>query len=578
MSTVARAYDAGMPDVESLKRERDRFVALAFCAADVLLEVNRDLEIVYAGGATVALIGTEAEACIGQSFLDIIVRDDRPLLSELIANMTAASRLEPVPVHLDGPAGPTTTLLLTGYLLPELPESRFFALRLGSVNDGCADLGQSPRDPRSKLYGLDAFTSEAGRCLKTMAGQAGDPQLTVIRMQGLAACLSAIPPASAEPLLETIGACLRVAGAPHDIAGRLDGENFGLLQRAGKTVDDLTTRLTQHLSVADSGGFEVEVTAATMLTVPCDVSEADLVNALRFSLEQFCAAEDPQTGMADLSLNLQQQVDAASRKISDFREMVSAADFDVAFQPIVKLATRDITHFEALCRFGGGSDRSPYELITFAENTGLICDFDYAMCRKLLGWLEQVKRNGQPCKVAMNLSGRSVGNTSFLVALQQLLKEHDGLRSQLIIEITESARIGDLAKANRFIQSLRKAGHKVCLDDFGAGASALRYLHELEVDIVKIDGHYVRGAVSDRKLRAFLRAIAGLCRELGITTVAEMVEDEATVDILQACGIELGQGFLFGKPSFEIAGLSVPGPGEAAADRQAGFWHRRAEA
>jgi EAL domain-containing protein (putative c-di-GMP-specific phosphodiesterase class I) len=121
-----------------------------------------------------------------------------------------------------------------------------------------------------------------------------------------------------------------------------------------------------------------------------------------------------------------------------------------------------------------------------------------------------------------------------------------------MFEITESAKIVDLDMANRFIQGLRRAGHKVCLDDFGAGSAALKYLHTLEIDVVKIDGQYIQSALAKRRYQAFLKAVVGLCHDLGVATIAEMVEDRKCVTMLQKCGVKLGQGYMFGRPSFDI--------------------------
>jgi EAL domain-containing protein (putative c-di-GMP-specific phosphodiesterase class I) len=100
---------------------------------------------------------------------------------------------------------------------------------------------------------------------------------------------------------------------------------------------------------------------------------------------------------------------------------------------------------------------------------------------------------------------------------------------------------------------LRDAGHKVCLDDFGAGASAFQYLRALDVDVVKIDGIYVRDALKMGKGKSFLKAMAGLCNDLGIVTVAEMIENANAVTFLRACGVAYGQGYLFGRPSEDIS-------------------------
>lgn len=122
MNSVSSPIDLNSDYVDNFRRDRDRFVALAFCAADVLFETEANLKISYAAGATVALTCTAPEEIVGQSLLDIIAPADRPLIDELIRGMTSAKRLDPVSVHLIGTNGPTPSLLLTGYLLPDIPD------------------------------------------------------------------------------------------------------------------------------------------------------------------------------------------------------------------------------------------------------------------------------------------------------------------------------------------------------------------------------------------------------------------------------------------------------------------------
>ncbi|MFZ0693682.1 MAG: EAL domain-containing protein, partial [Alphaproteobacteria bacterium] len=110
---------------------------------------------------------------------------------------------------------------------------------------------------------------------------------------------------------------------------------------------------------------------------------------------------------------------------------------------------------------------------------------------------------------------------------------------------------------NAIIQSLRRTGFPVCLDDFGAGESAFHYLRALDVDMVKIDGSYVRDALAEPKDRYFLKSIAGLCNDLGISTIAEMIEQEKTIELLRSCNVKFGQGYLFGRPSLDITAFDV---------------------
>jgi EAL domain-containing protein (putative c-di-GMP-specific phosphodiesterase class I) len=144
--------------------------------------------------------------------------------------------------------------------------------------------------------------------------------------------------------------------------------------------------------------------------------------------------------------------------------------------------------------------------------------------------------------------------------LMALLDEFSDAREHILFEVTESAKLHDLEEANRIIQTLRQAGHIVCLDDFGAGAAAFQYLSALDVDVVKIDGAYVIDAIKNRRHRALLKAMASMCRELDIKTVAEMIEDEEAAELVRECGIDYGQGYLFGRPSKLISAFESPRP------------------
>jgi EAL domain-containing protein (putative c-di-GMP-specific phosphodiesterase class I)/GGDEF domain-containing protein len=566
MAKDANGKAAGQSYLDALKRERDRFVALAFCAADVLLEVNNDCKVTFAAGASKALMDHNAEALVGRSLTELLVPEDRSVLAELLRGMRRYARIEPVIVRLAGPRGPSVPLVLSGYYLPDLPNSYFFALRLSGADVVSGKGDGLSRDNESGLLKSESFARLADQKIRAARDRGQSLMLTMLRIPELAALRSRLDQEASESIVRTIGACLRVSSGATAVAGRFDERSFGLVHAPELDVADMKSRIETHVRAVDPEGHGVTVQAGTIAADAGVSAEGDLLKAVLYAVNKFCEMDDNGPAVENVSENLQDLVRDASHKMTSFRAVISADDFDIAFQPIVRIDTRRVHHFEALARFGGGSTRSPYELITFAESTGLICDFDFAMCRKVIAWLEASAAKGQLWSLAWNLSGRSVGNSSFLTALLKLLDEHESVRRQLVIEITESARIRDLTAANKFIQTLRKAGHIVCLDDFGAGASALRYLHDLDIDIVKIDGRYIRGAIRVRKVRAFLKAIASLCFELGISTVAEMVEDEATVDLVKQCRIEFGQGYLFGKPSTDF---SVFFPGEMAAAQPA---------
>ncbi len=538
--------------MDTLKRERDRFVALAFCAADVLFELDGEKKVTYAAGATKALTNLEPEEAIGSQFIDLVDRTDRGYVSERLEAMDHVNRLDPLMVRLRGPEGPTPRLMMTGYHLPDLPGSVFIALRLASKDELLTDSNDTRRDSETGLLNRDAFAEVAAQKIRDAEGRGKDLKLTMLRLGDMSDLRTRLDEEADRDLMRTLGACLTGDPRHNEAAARFDDENFGVLHSDGFDLNSLHQRIESHIRNADPQGVGIRVRHQTADASLTGASSQDTIKALLYTITQYCDDPSNEPAIKSLSQNLKNLVQEASGKMVEFRALVSEENFDAVYQPIVDVFTSEIHHYEVLARFAGGLDRSPYELITFAENMGLICDFDFAMFRKTIDQLHAWRRKGKVYNLAVNLSGRSISNPSFLEALLKLLGEHDDLRNLLSIEITESARIQDLERTNEIIQSLRKASHTVCLDDFGAGAAALRYLHALDVDIVKIDGAYIRGAHEDRKLNAFLKAITGLCADLDVDTIAEMVEDKETVELLRQCRIPYAQGYLFGKPQPEI--------------------------
>ena len=171
-----------------------------------------------------------------------------------------------------------------------------------------------------------------------------------------------------------------------------------------------------------------------------------------------------------------------------------------------------------------------------------------AILKQAIGMLE-VKRKGDPSiRVGVNISGQSIQSEVFFDKMIELLDDTEVDSSNLLFEITESTAIGDLDKVNNLIQRLRVKNFEVCLDDFGAGAASFQYLNGLDIDCVKIDGKYVRDALNSARDEAMVRNLARMCQDLGVTTIAEMVETQEQLDYLVKIGVDKGQGWIFGKP------------------------------
>jgi len=434
------------PDyVDTLKKERDRFVALAFCAADMLFEVDDSQTITYAAGATKALTNCEPHDAIGRQFIDLVDSTEKQYVASKLKALGTANRLEPMMVRLKGPNGPTPRLMLTGYHLPDLPGSFFFALRLTSKDEALTDSSDPRLDSETGLLNKDAFTEFAAQRIKDAEVDGQDLKVTMVRLEDMSELRTRLDEESDRDLMRTLGGYFKEGSGNRDAAAKFDDENYGVLHDDSFDVDGLRTRLEGHLRAVDPDGVGVRVNSST---APADLKGAepqDAIKALLYTINQYCADPSSEPAIKSLSENLDTLTAEASAKMVEFREMVSADSFDAVFQPIVALPSKAIHHYEVLARFSGGLDRSPYELITFAENMGLICDFDFAMFRKVIGLLHGWKKKGKVVNLAVNLSGRSVEHSA--VCFVSAAAQADGIRDKL-----------GLAKQTVAVQNTRNIG------------------------------------------------------------------------------------------------------------------------
>jgi EAL domain-containing protein (putative c-di-GMP-specific phosphodiesterase class I) len=225
---------------------------------------------------------------------------------------------------------------------------------------------------------------------------------------------------------------------------------------------------------------------------------------------------------------------------------VGEGDFEIAYQPISDLTTGKLSHYEALARFT--QPEGTGETVKFIEALGIANAFDLAVANKVLGLIEQ-----QPeAHIAFNISGATIADPASFGLLAGLLARRRKLAPRTLIEITETASIADLESAGKAVAALREMGFRVGLDDFGAGAASINYLHAFTVDFVKFDGAMIKKIGSSKRDDALLAGMAKLCGEMGVTTIAEWIENEAMAKACRAMGFHHGQGKYLGAPTLEI--------------------------
>jgi len=218
----------------------------------------------------------------------------------------------------------------------------------------------------------------------------------------------------------------------------------------------------------------------------------------------------------------------------------------LAYQPVITSKTGAIGHYEALLRLTNATGKisSAGALIPVAERMGLIDLIDTMVMEMVV---EELRRSPN-VTLALNVSNMTTEDPVWLDALTQQLKDSPDIASRLIIEITETAAHRDLRRAAFFVASLQALGCQVALDDFGSGYTSFRQLKALSVDMVKIDGAFVKDLAHNSDNRFFVRTLLDFTKGFGLQTVAEFVETGEVAKILMEMGCDYMQGYYFAKP------------------------------
>ena len=225
-----------------------------------------------------------------------------------------------------------------------------------------------------------------------------------------------------------------------------------------------------------------------------------------------------------------------------------------AFQPVVDARTHAVHHHECLLRVRGpgGDLQTSAPFIAAAEGLGLV----HLLDRRMLENASRALIGGQG-HLALNISAQTVADRRAADGYIGALRALGRAASRLTLELTETVAVEDPVLAADFSRRARALGCRFAVDDFGAGYTTFRNLLAIEADSIKIDGSFIDGIVTDARARTFIRMMVDLAQTFGVETVAERVETAEEADVLRELGVDLLQGYHFGRPALS--------PGAAAA-------------
>ncbi len=342
-----------------------------------------------------------------------------------------------------------------------------------------------------------------------------------------------------------------------DFIGRLGGDEFAIIlprtdeNGAIKVAQNLLQNLAEQTLFPDQLSITLNASIGITLfpahgATPSELlarADAAMYTAKRNGRNQAHVYSDDDKEL----LNMQTKIHWESR----IRHALENDLFVLHYQPIIDLRTNRIAHYEALLRMQDedGELIYPSDFLEIAERFGLISDIDKWVLNKSIQVQGETQRSREPVTLAVNLSGRHFGNAEFVHLVKDALEKYDADPHALIFEVTETAAVENFAQAKNFIESLRNLGCRFALDDFGMGYSSFQYLKNLPVDMVKIDGTFVRNLHQNHDDRVIVKAMCELARGMHISTVAEFVENEEIRILLQEFGIDYGQGFHIAHPA-----------------------------
>jgi EAL domain-containing protein (putative c-di-GMP-specific phosphodiesterase class I) len=239
------------------------------------------------------------------------------------------------------------------------------------------------------------------------------------------------------------------------------------------------------------------------------------------------------------------EVDAAL-----LEEALATDAFRLEAQPIVDLRTRRISQHELLLRLADhdGSLIPPVCFLDVAERSGIVTQIDMWVVRRAIALIAEHAKLGRDLHLEVNLSGRSLGDPDLLDQIERDLYAASVAPGNLILEVTETAALSNLARARDFIERLREVGCRFALDDFGSGFGTFYYLKHLPFDYLKIDGEFVTHCATNHTDQIVVEAIVQVAQALDKWTIAEFVPDRETSRLLAQLGVDYAQGQYVGRP------------------------------
>lgn len=411
------------------------------------------------------------------------------------------------------------------------------------------------QDTLTSLMNKAEFSRRTTELLRAIADGNRRGAVLMIKLRGLSHINHTHGRSEGNRVLQLAAAALSSLIRPSDLLSRFGGDVFALYlesiahdqveERALGIVDGIER--INLLLASDSFNLALTVGGAC---IHAGMEMEDLLNHADFALH--LAREHSRNRIHVYSDADEVHKRELSVQLNTLALVRAALDNEyrltMHYQPIIDLASGTISHHEALLRLldENGKPCNAGELVKTCEVFGLIGRLDHAVVRTCLNDMARLPAG---TGVAINLSGKSIGDPALLQFIESRIAALQIDPSRIIFELTETAAFHNLDEVRHFVQRIKNLGCRFALDDFGVGFSSFYYIKELDFDYLKLDGSFIVNLPRNQNDQVFVRAMVEISRVFGLSVIAEWVEDQETADMLREFGVRYGQGYHFGKPA-----------------------------
>lgn len=559
---------------EATTRALDRLVRVLDEVDDVVMVGGLDSGLVYLNAAARHLAGPGAAGTHLADHVDTEIRNLAaraivPALRELrrwtgefdlevggeqrrmAATVSPVAAPDPGAAH--DAASPGDGEIYYGVIMRDITSAHAHALDLSRL---------ARRDPLTGLPNRLALMEQLEAC-RTSGPADGLVSVCFIDLDNLKIVNDGLGHSAGDRLLRAVGDQLLTGR--HGAVARFGGDEFVVVAEDGTVADAwaVARSVLAAIERVQVPGVAAHLTASigvtTSLRSELDpeaiIRDADaaMYVAKRSGKAQIVAFDDTMRRAVERRFHLERSLRAA----------LDREDVTIHLQPVIALATDEVSGYEALARW---DQAEPSDFIPVAEESGLIGILGHQALHAALAGIARIQAldpTAEPMRIGVNVSGHQLLDPLFATRVGEALERHGVAPEHLVLELTETVLIDPAEEIDAVLRGLRDVGISLALDDFGSGFSSLGYLRRYPIDILKLDNTYTQGLLLDRGTRIIAEGIVTMANRLGLRVAAEGVETPEQLEVVRELGFQWAQGHLLGKPTAVdevVAALSSDAP------------------